>query len=30
MTEVNLPAIDRRRYNARLNSGHARDNQQMM
>src|SRR5215475_1381284 len=30
MMEVNLPAFDRRRYNARLNSGHARDNHKMM
>jgi hypothetical protein len=28
--EVILPAFDRRRYNARLISGHARDNQKMM
>jgi hypothetical protein len=28
--EVKLPAFDRRRYNARLISGHARGNQQMM
>jgi hypothetical protein len=30
MTEVMLPVFDRRRYNARLISGHARDNQKMM